>query len=252
MSAMKTKLMAHMIAGYPDLETSVAVAKALAAGGADYLEVQFPYSDPTADGPTIERASQAALAGGFRVDDGFALMRRLRETLEIPLFVMTYGSLVFARGVARFCDDAVAAGVRGVIIPDLPPDYSEGLFDEGGQRGLAVVPVIAPEITEARLRVVGDLRPEYIYTALRLGITGRKTELDGGTIRYLDRVSGLGAKVVAGFGVRSGEQMRALSGHAYAAAVGSYFLECLGRAMAEGRDIAVEVEKAASGLKKGA
>lgn len=241
-----TKLMAHMIAGYPDFETSFTIARALARGGADYLEVQFPFSDPSSDGPVIERASQVALDNGFRVQQGFDFLRRLHDELGLPLFIMTYGSLVYARGAADFCDRSVAAGVRGLIIPDLPPDYSEGLFDAGRERGLAIVPVIAPEISDARLAAIGALKPEYIYTALRLGITGSRTSLDENTIRYLDKVSKLGAKIVAGFGVRTREQMRALSGHAHAAAVGSYFLECMNSAK---DDIEKTLTDAAKALK---
>ena len=241
----ETKLMAHMVAGYPDMNQSLAVAHALAKGGADYLEVQFPFSDPSADGPIIERACQAALDAGFKVADGFAFMARLRRELSIPLFIMTYGSLVFARGADDFCQRAADAGVKGLIIPDLPPDYSEGLFDAGGKRGLAVTPVIAPEISEDRLAMLGRLKPEYIYTALRLGITGSRTSLDDGTIRYLDKVGKLGAKIIAGFGVRSREQMRALAGHAHAAAVGSFFLEKLN----QGGDVETTLVEAARDLK---
>ncbi len=244
-----TKLMAHMVAGYPDMDMSVTIAKALAAGGAAYLEVQFPYSDPTSDGPLIEKANQAALENGFRVDAGFGLMRRLRAELDIPLFIMTYGSLVFARGVGKFCDDAVAAGVTGLIIPDLPPDYSEGLFDAGRARGLSIVPVIAPEISDERLGTISGLCPEYVYTALRLGITGSRTTLDSAAIHHLDRVAKLGAKVIAGFGVRSADQMRALSGHAHAAAVGSFFLERLKGVLERNGDVVYELTKAARELR---
>ncbi len=244
---METKLMAHMIAGYPAMDRSETVAQALADGGADYLEVQFPFTDPSADGPTIEHASQKALDAGFTVKEGFALMERLSKRLSIPLFIMTYGSLVYARGAAGFCEAAKQAGVAGLIIPDFPPDYSEGLFEEGAKRGLAVVPVIAPGITDERLSLIAALRPEYIYTALRLGITGSATELDGRTIAYLDRVGGIGAKIIAGFGVKSRDQMRALSGHAHAAAVGSYFIERLRRA-GENADAAAVLSAAAHEL----
>jgi tryptophan synthase alpha chain len=161
---------------------------------------------------------------------------------------MTYGSLVYARGAARFCEEAKQAGVTGLIIPDFPPDYSEGLFEEGKKRGLAVVPVIAPEITDERLALILSLRPEYIYTALRLGITGGATTLDEKTIAYLDRVAASGAKIIAGFGVKTPEQMRALSGHAHAAAVGSHFLDCLRRAGADA-DAAAVIAAAARELK---
>ena len=247
---MKTKLMAHMIAGYPTMNQSEAVARALADGGADYLEVQFPFTDPSADGPVIEKATQLSLDNGFTVHDGFALMRRLSARLTIPLFIMTYGSLVFACGATAFCDEAKKAGVTGLIIPDLPPDYSEGLYEEGKKRGIAIVPVIAPEITPERLELIGSLRPEYIYTALRLGITGGATRLDDKTIAYLDRVGKLGGKVVAGFGVKSFAQMQALSGHAHAAAVGSYFIERLNQAGPEA-DVAAVLTAAARELKEG-
>ncbi len=224
------KLMAHMVACYPDREKSLAVAAGLAEGGADYLEVQFPFSDPSADGPVIERACQTALDNGFKVADGFNLMERLAGMLNIPLFIMTYGSLVFARGADEFARHAKAAGVHGLIIPDLPPDYDEKLFEAGLRHGLAVVPVIAPEISEARLKLIGGLKPEFIYTALRLGITGGASTLDEKTIAYLGAVAALGAKTIAGFGVRSREQMRALAGRAHAAAVGSHFLAVLNAA----------------------
>lgn len=245
-TAERVKLMAHMIAGFPAMERSEAIARALAEGGAEYLEVQFPFTDPSADGPLIEQASQAALDRGFTVREGFALMGRLSRRLSIPLFIMTYGSLVYARGAAGFCGAAKEAGVTGLIIPDFPPDYSEGLFEEGAKRGLAVVPVIAPGITEERLDLIAALRPEYIYTALRLGITGSATNLDAGTIAYLDRVGRTGAKIIAGFGVKSAAQMRALEGHAHAAAVGSYFLDRL--RTGGDRDVAEAIRDAAREL----
>lgn len=242
------KLMAHMIAGYPDLEQSLEIGHALADGGADYLEVQFPFSDPSSDGPAIERASQAALDAGFKVDEGFALMRWLSRDLDVPLFIMTYGSLVFSRGARAFARQAAKSGVRGLIIPDLPPDYSEGLFDAGKEFGVAVVPVIAPEITDARLERIAATEPEYIYTALRLGITGSRTVLDEKAIRYLEKIGKLGAKVVAGFGVKTREQMVALSGFAHAAAVGSFFLERLA-ASKRGTKAAQVLRKAVRELK---
>ncbi len=224
------KLMAHLVAGYPDMERSRAAALALAEGGADYLEIQFPFSDPSADGPVIERACQASLDAGFKVADGFRLIGDLSKRVAAPLFIMTYGSLVFARGAEDFSRRAAGAGARGLIVPDLPPDYDERLFESGRAAGLAVVPVIAPGIAEARLRLIRSLSPEYVYTALRLGITGGATELDGNTVRYLDALKSLEAKIVAGFGVRSREQMLALAGHVHAAAVGSHFLALLERA----------------------
>ncbi len=221
------KAMAHIMAGYPDYEQSLAIAGALVAGGADYLELQFPYSDPSADGPVIEKASHAALAAGFRVDDGFRMLKELGQLKTTPLFVMTYASLVFARGVQRFAEDAASAGASGLIIPDLPPDFDEGLFQAGKAAGVAVVPVLSPAISAERLAMIASLKPEYVYTALRVGVTGKQSVLDAATLAYLDKVAMTGGRIIAGFGVRTREQMLALSGKVYAAAVGSYFVETI-------------------------
>jgi len=233
------------------MDTSRRAAVALAAGGAHYLEIQFPFSDPSADGPVIERACHASLAAGFRVEDGFRMVEGLCGELEIPVFIMTYGSLVVARGAERFARQAAEAGVRGLIVPDLPPDSPEGLFDAGKGAGLAVVPVIAPGISDARLAMIRRLAPEYVYTALRLGVTGAtiggRTEFDAGTLAYLAKVAGLGAKIIAGFGVRSRGQMLALSGRAYAAAVGSFFVERLNAALGAG-DVEAALAAAAAEL----
>ncbi|MDR1520186.1 MAG: tryptophan synthase subunit alpha [Planctomycetota bacterium] len=218
------ELLAHLVAGYPDWEGSRQAALALAAGGAGALEVQFPFSDPSADGPRIERACHAALAAGFKVEDGFRLVGELTRSLPVPLFIMTYASLIAARGAADFAGRAAAAGAWGLIVPDLPPDYDEGLFAAGRKAGLTVAPVLAPGISDARLELLRSLEPEYAYTALRLGITGGRTTLDAASLAHLDRAAGLGAKIIAGFGVRTREQFLALSGRAWAAAVGSHFL----------------------------
>ncbi|MDR3210643.1 MAG: tryptophan synthase subunit alpha [Planctomycetota bacterium] len=219
------KLMAHWVAGYPNREDSLASARALAQGGADYLEIQFPFSDPSADGPLIENAGRDALESGFRVSDGFAMVRELSQ-LGVPVFIMTYGSLVVAPGTAVFVAEAAKAGARGLVVPDLPPDHDEGLFLAGKKAGLAIVPVVAPEISEERLEIYRRLEPEWVYAALRLGITGSRTVLDQATLGYLERLGKLGGKLIAGFGVRQREQIDALSGQVHAVAVGSHFLEC--------------------------
>ncbi len=219
------KLMAHMIAGYPDYAESLAIARALVRGGADYLEIQFPFSDPSADGPVIERASHVALANGFRSADGFRLISTITKETKVPVFIMTYASLVFTGGVENFVRTAAEAGVSGLVIPDLPPDYDEGLYKAGKEAGVVVTPVLSPAMTKERLAFINQCKPEYVYTALRVGVTGKATDLDAATLAYLDEVSAIGAKIIAGFGVRSREQMRMLSGRAYASAVGSYFIE---------------------------
>ena len=117
---MAESLMTHMVAYYPDRERSIEVAKAFVDGGARYLEIQFPFSDPSLDGPVIQSACTRALEAGFRVDDGFVLVGEISRFAGRPIFVMSYASLVFARGVERFVQDVQKAGGYGVIVPDLP------------------------------------------------------------------------------------------------------------------------------------
>ena len=143
-------LMTHMIAGYPDGNADIDVARGLIDGGSSYLEVQFPFSDPSADGIPIQTACMKALDAGFRVETGFELIRRIKAMSTIPVFIMSYGGVVFARGVEKFVDDTAACGADGLIIPDLMPGYDEGLYDVGRKRGIDIVPVIPPVLDEKR------------------------------------------------------------------------------------------------------
>ena len=139
--------MAHLVAAFPDWETSLRVGEAMIDGGAGLLEVQFPFSDPTADGPYIQRACADALDTGFTVDDGFRLTERLSNRVQAPqVFVMVYANLAFRPGIESFLARCRDAGACGVIIPDLPPDYDEGLYAAGRNLGLEVVPVVPPVV----------------------------------------------------------------------------------------------------------
>jgi len=230
------KLLAHLIAGFPEGKLSERLAKALATAGADALEIQFPFSDPTADGPLIEEASQRALANGFRVDNGFRLVKSVAESVAIPVFIMTYASLVFARGIQRFASDSAKAGAVGLIIPDLPFDCDEGLKAACDNENIDFVPVVSPVLSESRMQKMLKTKPEYIYTALRSGITGQDTVLDEATLAYLRGLSQGGAKIFAGFGIVRREQVLALSGLIYGTAVGSCFLKCMKEATSMGKD----------------
>ncbi len=219
--------MAHMISHYPDRETSRAVARALVDAGVSYLEVQFPFSDPSADGPAIQQASTVAIEAGFRVDDGFALLSEITAETTVPVYLMTYASLVVSRGVEQFCRAAADAGVCGLIVPDLPFDYDEGLYAAGSAAGLDVVPVLVAGVGEERLQRVIEHASGSVYVALRAGITGSETVLDDDSLAFLDRVRSAGVRVFGGFGVRRREQVEALAPHLDAVVVGSQFIRTL-------------------------
>ncbi len=243
---MAVELMAHFVAGYPGMEESRRIGLALAAGGADYLEMQFPFSDPSADGPVIQRACARALAGsgtgggGFTLAGGWDLLSRLRSGLEaqgtpVPVFLMSYANLVFTLGVEAFVRRAAAEGAGGLIIPDLVPGADEGLYEAGREAGIAVVPVAAPGLSRERRERIARERPEWIYAALRAGITGGETALSPQTISYLEGLRRIGSRVVAGFGLRRREQLHQLERYIDCAVAGSYFVEAAGEGPAEAR-----------------
>lgn len=228
------RIMAHLVAGYPDAEGALAAALGLADGGASILEVQFPFSDPTADGPLIQAACDAALTGGFRVTAGFELVRRIRAETGLPVFIMSYAGLVVIRGVEAFLEQARQAGAEGLIVPDLPVDSDEGLYARGRALGLQVVPVAVPDTRPRRLALMAAAGARYLYAALRRGITGEHTELGQENLAFLEAVGGLGMRVLAGFGISGREQVLALAPRAHAVVVGSRFVQAIRGAAAGG------------------
>ena len=222
------RIMTHLVAGYPDDSRAMAAAKALLDSGTAFLEIQFPFSDPSADGPVIQTACSQALARGFKLDKGFLFLKDLRKINEsTPIFLMTYGSLAYNRGMETFCKTAKDAGVSGLIIPDLQPGGDAGLYSAAAKIGITVIPVIAPSISDSRLESFKNLKLDYIYTALRTGITGKETELGKENYKYIEKVRKLGAKVLAGFGIRRYSQIKALAGCVHAAIVGSHITSAL-------------------------
>ncbi|GAB4365858.1 MAG: tryptophan synthase subunit alpha [Spirochaetales bacterium] len=223
------KLMCHLVAGYPTMELSFQAAEGMVEGGASYLEVQFPFSDPTADGPRIQEACVRALDGGFTLQEGFRMVRDLSRTHpRVPLFLMSYASPVFRRGIPWFLDQAREAGVTGLIVPDLPFDQDEGYYQAAWERGLHPVSVVVPSMDPRRLdRLLELLRTKgerYVYVALRTGITGDPTEISEENVSFLRELSGQGLKILAGFGIKDARQVEALSPHVEAVVVGSHLV----------------------------
>lgn len=242
---MKTnKVMAHMVAGFPNLETSFRTAQALIDGGAAYLEVQFPFSDPSADGPVIQAACTTALEAGFKVSQGWDLIKRIKAyKADVPVFIMSYGSIVFTKGVDEFCAQAAAAGASGLIIPDLAPGADEGLYAAAKARGVPSVPVIVPTVSEERLKYILSLKPDYIYTAIRTGITGTHTTLTPSLLDFLGTLAE-NAKVLAGFGIDSPDQAKKLAPIVHSLVVGSAFVREVEQAATGGAEAVYKAVKA--------
>lgn len=224
----KIRLMAHLVAGYTTDDISLCVARALVRGGAAMLEVQLAFSDPSADGPAIQGACTNVLQRGYRVSDGLALVARIRrEMCGIPVYIMSYASLVYTPGVETFCHMASKAGATGLIIPDMPFDHDEGLRAACAKYGMEMVPVAAPSMASARLVALAGAGYAHIYAALRAGITGSQTVIRKDTLRFLSQVGANGSKVYGGFGITTGEQSRALAHSVDAVVAGSVFVRII-------------------------
>ena len=237
MAAEPITLMAHLVAGYPDASGCRAAARGLVEGGAAYLEVQIPFSDPSADGPSIRDACSVSLAAGCTVADAFALVAELRAAYPaVPVFVMAYASLVATPGAAAFAAAAARAGAAGLIVPDLPFDADEGLAAAcagtglGEDARLVSVPVSAPSMRPERLAAMAGLRRPYLYAALRAGITGAATTVGDDTKTFLSAAGAGGSKVLGGFGIRTGAQARAVAPYVHAVVAGSVFVDAIVRA----------------------
>lgn len=230
-------LMSHLVAGYPTDELALAAARALVAGGAAILEIQLPFSDPSADGPAIQGACSTVLSRGYRTADGFSFIKKIHaEFSDVPILIMTYGSLVYTPGVEKFCALAKDAGASGLIVPDLPFDCDEGLTAACAAHGLVNIPVAAPSMTAERLSKLAHAGFPYIYAALRAGITGQKTVIGQDTLDFLKAVSAGGSKVFGGFGIATGEQAKTLSPYVAAVVAGSVFVRIIAETSGDAAD----------------
>lgn len=222
---MPNRIMAHMVAFYPNREESLEIAKALIDGGCTYLEIQFPFSDPTADGPYIQEACEQALEKGFKVLGGFELISDIRGFSTIPIFIMSYANTVFYQGIEKFLKCCVSVNVQGLIVPDLPIDYDEGLFSKSERMGIEPVPVIALSTKQERLNRILKGRSDLVYAAIRKGITGSFTDIGEDNILFLTKVSSFGKKILAGFGISERYQIETISSWIHAAVVGTAFIK---------------------------
>lgn len=215
-------------AGDPDVATTVEVIAAMAEAGADAVEVGFPFSDPLADGPVIQAASQRSLAGGFRVADGWRVAREVRGRTDVPLIAFTYYNPVLASGIDEFAARAAESGYDAVLVPDLPREEAEPLLAACRREGLAWVPLVAPTTTEERLsRVVAD-GSGFVYCVTVTGVTGARAELSQRLKPLVERVRQYTRlPVAAGFGISGPDQARRAAETADAVVVGSALIERL-------------------------
>jgi len=220
-------LVAYVTAGDPSLKFTEKLVLRLAEAGADVVELGVPFSDPIADGPVIQRASERALKGGTTLATVLKLAARLRKKTPVPLVLFSYFNPVLQMGVERFAARAAAAGVSGVLITDLTPEEAGEFVRTLRRHQLDTVFLAAPTSSNGRLRALARLSRGFVYLIARRGVTGAPTEVGGeikGLVKRLRRSTRL--PVAVGFGIRRPEQVAALAGLADGAVVGSALVEC--------------------------
>ncbi|HET8979865.1 MAG TPA: tryptophan synthase subunit alpha [Solirubrobacteraceae bacterium] len=229
-SGRRAALMPYLMGGYPDLETSRAIGLAYARAGADLIELGVPFSDPLADGPVIHAAATKALAAGATLPGVLEVARAVAE--EVPVVLMCYANLIVVRGVERFADLLVASSVSGLIVPDLPLEESAEIRSACRERGVALVPLVAPTTPEDRLERIGAQAAGFVYTVSVTGTTGERTGVDGSLERVIARAAAHTTVPVAlGFGISTPEQARAAAGAgADGVIVGSRLVRAAGEA----------------------
>ncbi|MFI5028480.1 MAG: tryptophan synthase subunit alpha [Solirubrobacterales bacterium] len=230
----RAALMPYMMGGYPDRETSLAVAAAYADAGADLIELGIPFSDPLADGPTIHAAATAALASGANVEAALELCAAVSDRL--PVVLMVYANMVLAHGGAEeFAGRAAEAGAAGAIVPDLPLGEAEEIRAAFGAAGLALVPLVAPTTSAGRLSRICEAARGFVYVVSTVGTTGERSELPEG---LADLVAATKAEaevpVAVGFGIGTPEQAATVGRVADGVIIGSRLVRAAGEAGSPG------------------
>ena len=215
--------MPYSVLGYPSRDGGKETIRQVVAAGADLLELGVPFSDPLADGPTIQAATQRSLDNGTTLRDCLQMTRELREEgIDTPAVMMGYFNPMMAYGLEQFVADAAEAGVDGFIVPDLPPEEAAELEALCIEHGLALIFLLAPTSTEARIEMVAEKGRGFIYLVSLTGVTGARQGVSAGLDQFVQRVRAKSDLPLAvGFGIGNGEQAAAVGGMADGVIVGS-------------------------------
>ncbi len=222
----------YFTAGYPALDDTLPVIRALDDAGVDMIEVGIPYSDPMADGPTIQHSGSVALQNGMTLDRLFDQLGEVRTWCDRPLLLMGYLNQMMRYGVERFLDRCEASGIDGLIIPDLPIDVFEKEYSTlMTARCLHLVFLITPQTSAARIRKIDELSGGFVYMVADSSITGSSTAISTSQVVYFERIAAMELRNprLIGFGISDHSAFRTACQYAHGAIVGSAFIRCLGQ-----------------------
>ena len=255
-AALKTEgraaFVAYVMAGDPDAATALKILKGLPASGADIIELGFPFSDPMAEGPPIQRAAQRALAKGMTLSGTLELARAFRESdQDTPIIMMGYTNPLVTWGYDAFARDAAAAGIDGIIVVDLPPEEADPLADALDANQMSLIRLATPTTDDARLPVVINRTSGFVYYVSVAGVTGVK-EADAATVApHVARVrKASGLPVAVGFGIKTPERAGAIAEVADAVVVGSALVDEVAEAVEMNEDVTSRVLSKVASLAK--
>ena len=217
-------------AGFPNLKDSKNIIENLGKSGVDFIEVGLPYSDPLADGPTIQHSSEVALNNGINLDVIFEQLKSIKETNKTPLVLMGYLNQVLKYGEEKFCEQCVACGIDTVILPDLPMIEFETHYQElFANYGISSVFLITPQTSEERIRKIDGLTEAFIYVVASASITGAKGEISAEQIAYFERIKAMNLKstLIVGFGISNKSTFNKVCEYVNGAIIGSAFIKHL-------------------------
>ena len=242
-------LVTYVTAGDPDLHRTGGILRALDRSGADVLEVGVPFSDPLADGPVIQRATERALASGTTLKGVLGLIGGLRDELRAPIVIFSYANPILRLGAERFADQAREAGVDGVLVLDLPIEEADEFRSLLASRGIDTILLLSPTTTDERLRRAATLGSGFLYAISRLGVTGARDAVADGAEDMVRRIRAASSLPVAlGFGISKPEHVREVGRWADAAVVGSALVNVIAEAGASD-DLNTRVEEYVRWLK---
>ncbi len=221
-------LIGYLPVGFPDLQTSIDAAVALVENGVDIIELGIPYSDPVMDGTAIQKATQAALAGGFKLRHAFQAVEAITSRVDAPVLVMTYWNPVVQFGVEKFAIELKGVGGAGLITPDLIPDEGQDWIEISEKFDLDRVFLTAPSSSDARLKRAVESSRGFTYVVSTMGITGARAEIDAAARTLVGRLREQGStSACVGVGISTGEQVRSVLQYADGAIVGSALVSAL-------------------------